>query len=224
VQLIKVISLFRRKSDLSVEDFQGYWLHNHAAIVCRLPGVRRYVQSHTRLSGYRNRVPAYDGVAELWFDNSEALRALAGRSELQNTRTDHAAFMDLSSYMEFIAEDVVIKDGVVPDNGVKNIEVVKRKPGMDPLAFHRYWVDVHGPLGGSIPQIKRYVQSHTRMRAYDDGREPAIDGVALTWFKETDAMRESAHTQEYANTREDEQNFLTEPLDFVIVNEHVIVA
>jgi uncharacterized protein (TIGR02118 family) len=95
---------------------------------------------------------------------------------------------------------------------------------MTPDAFHRYWIDIHGPLGASIPQVRRYVQSHTRAGAYKDGRQPALDGVALTWFDDTSAMRAAATTEEYARTRGDESNFLDEPLDFVISKEHVIVG
>ncbi len=209
---------------MSVEDFQNYWRNQHAEIVCRMPGIRRYVQSHTLLSGYRNRTPACDGVAELTFDNSDALRALADSTQLRDTLADHAEFMDLSSYVEIITEDVVIKDGPIPGDGVKNIELVKKKAAMDAEKFHRYWIDVHGPLGSSIGPVERYVQSHTRLGAYADDHVPALDGVALTWFTGTDAMRAAAETQEYADTRADEDNFLTVPLDFVITKEHVVVA
>ncbi len=222
--MIKVISLFRRKQGMSVEDFQHYWRNQHAEIVCRMPGIRRYVQSHTLLSGYRKRTPACDGVAELTFDDSDALRALADSTQLRDTLADHAEFMDLSSYLEIITEDVVIKDGPIPGNGVKNIELVKKKAAMDAVQFHRYWIDVHGPLGSSIGPVERYVQSHTRLGAYANGRVPALDGVALTWFTDTDAMRAAAETQEYANTRADEDNFLTVPLAFVITTEHVVVT
>lgn len=222
--MIKVVSLFRRKAGLSVAAFQDYWLNTHADIVCQMPEVRRYIQSHTRLSGYRNRQPAYDGVAELWFENSDALRTLAARPELQATKADHQEFMDISSYREFVGEDVVIKDGSNAPDGVKNIEVVKRKPGMDPQAFHEYWETIHGPLATKIPQLRRYVQCHTRMGAYQNGQEPEFDGVALTWFDDTNEMRASAATQAYEDTRNDEQNVLTEPLDFIIVEEKVVVA
>lgn len=222
--MIKVVSLFRRKAELSVTAFQDYWLNTHAPIVCRMPEVRRYVQSHTRSSGYRNRTPAYDGVAELWFDDSDALRTLAGCPELQATIADHHEFMDMDSYTEFVGEDVLIKDGSIPSHAVKNIEVVKRKPGMDPKRFHDYWENTHGPLAKKIPQLNRYVQCHARMSAYRDGKQPDIDGLALTWFDNTNEMRASATTQAYKDTRLDEKNFLFEPLDFVIVEEKVIVS
>ncbi|MGR9091955.1 MAG: EthD domain-containing protein [Gammaproteobacteria bacterium] len=221
--MIKLIALFRRKPGLSVEQFQAYWLDTHATKVCRLPGVRRYVQSHTLLSGYRDRTPACDGMAELSFDNSDRLRELAGTPEFAAVLRDRGEFIDIGSRIEIIAEDVVIKDGAIPANGVKNIELVKKKSSMSPEAFHEYWITVHGPLGGSIPQVQRYVQCHTYAEAYRTEHAPALDGVALTWFDDTNAMRDAARTAEYTDTRDDEDNFLTVPLDFVITKEHVII-
>jgi hypothetical protein len=50
------------------------------------------------------------------------------------------------------------------------------------------------------------------------------DGVAITWFDDTQAMRESATTPEYARTRADEVNFIAPGrLPFIITREHVIV-
>ena len=51
--MIKVVSVFRRKEGMSVEDFQAYWLEVHAPLVRKIPGVHRYVQNHTLLSGYK---------------------------------------------------------------------------------------------------------------------------------------------------------------------------
>lgn len=222
--MITLIEVVRRKPGLSVEQFQQYWLDTHAAKACRLPGLRRYVQSHTLLSGYAKHAPACDGVAELSFDSVAAVRELAATSELDAVRGDRDAFIDTGSRIEIITEGVVIKDGVIPADGVKNIELVKKQQGMPADAFHQYWIDVHGPLGGSIPQVLRYVQSHTCTDEYRDGRTPALDGVALTWFTDTGAMRDAARTDEYRRTRADEDNFLTVPLDFVITKEHVILG
>ena len=221
--MIKVMSAFKRKEGMDVEAFQAYWRDVHGPIARSLPGLRRYVQNHTILSGYKRGEPAVDGVAELWFDDTAALRALAAAEQLRHTRNDHANFMDDTSYREVVTEDVVIKDGPVPDGGVKNIELVVRKKDMAAEEFHRYWIEHHGPLGASIPQIRRYVQSHTRAAAYRNGNEPVLDGFALTWFVDTQAMRDAATTTQYADTRADEDNFLVEPLDFVITKEHVLL-
>ena len=123
-----------------------------------------------------------------------------------------------------VTEERVIKDGPVPENGVKNVEFVTRKPGMAVDVFQQYWSQVHGPLAALIPVVRRYVQSHTRRAAYEAGRAPLYDGAALTWFDDTQAMRASAATAEYARVRADEANFITANPPFIITREHVIVA
>ena len=70
-----------------------------------------------------------------------------------------------------------------------------------------------------------YVQSHVRPGAYASGRTPRYDGVAITWFDDTQAMRASAATAEYATTRADEANVLTSgDAPGIITREHVIVT
>ncbi len=83
--MIKLTFCLRRRSDLSFEQFQHYWLHTHGPLVrerAATLGVRRYVQAHTMdLSGlhdaFRNRnggaPEPFDGVAELWFDSLDVI-------------------------------------------------------------------------------------------------------------------------------------------------------
>jgi uncharacterized protein (TIGR02118 family) len=223
--MVKMVVFFKRKQGMSVEAFQSYWRTTHAGIVIRMPGIRQYVQSHTLLSGYRKGEPAYDGVAEVWFDDTRVLRDLAKTTESAAVRADEPNFIDLSTMGSIITEEHVVKDGPVPPNGVKNIEFVVHKSGMPIDDFQRYWREVHGPLGASIPMVRRYVQSHTRRSIYDSGKTPVNDGLAVTWFDDTRAMRESATTPEYARVRADEANFIGSgrPL-FVIAKEHVIAS
>ena len=220
--MIKVVTVFKRRPGMGLDDFTTHWVQHHAPKVLRLPGLRRYVQSQTLSGGYRKGEPAIDGCAELWFDDTAALRALATGAALAAVLADESAFMDADSRREIVTEDILIKDGLIPPAGVKNIELVLRRPDLEPEAFHRYWSEVHGPLARHIPQMRRYVQSHTRLAAYAGGRAPALDGVALTWFDDTAAMRASALTPEYAATRADEHHFVIEPLDFVITQERVM--
>ena len=190
----------------------------------RLPGLRRYVQSQTIAGGYRNGEPACDGVAELWFDDTAALRAVTASAELRAVTADEKNLLDEATRLEIITEDVVIKNGAIPKPCVKNIELVIKRPDLTPENFHRHWIDTHGPLGAAIAQVHRYVQSHTRLAAYQNDRTPVLDGVALTWFDDTAAMRAAATTPEYMRTRNDEPNFVVEPLAFVITQERVMLG
>jgi uncharacterized protein (TIGR02118 family) len=222
--MVKAVSFFKRKAGMSVEDFQFYWRSRHPDVVTKMPGVRRYVQSHTLRSGYGKGEPVYDGIAEVWFDDSKAVKALAGTPEYAAVAADEAHFIDRATMGLILTEEHVIKDGPVPPNGVKNVEFVAHKPGMAIEAFQKYWRDVHGPLGAAIPMVRRYVQSHTRRAVYEQGRTPAWDGVAITWFDDTKAMRASADTPEYVRVRGDEGNFIdTARIPFIITTEHVVV-
>lgn len=222
--MIKVVSVLQRRADLDVAAFQDYWRNRHGALVARLPGLRRYVQSATLLSGYRRGQPAADGIAELWFDDTDALRALVGSRALAAVLADEEAFLEPGRKAEVVTTEHLVKDGPMPADGVKNIEFVKRRGDLAVADFQRYWREVHGPLGASIRTVLRYVQCHTRVSAYGRAEPPAYDGFALTWFADTDAMRASARSAEYAATRADEDNFLSVPLDFIITREHVVVG
>jgi uncharacterized protein (TIGR02118 family) len=222
--MVKAVSFFKRRAGMPVEEFQAYWLRDHPAVVVRLPGVRRYVQSHTLLAGYRKGEPIYDGIAELWFEDTKAMAALRGTKEIAAVEADEAVFIDRGTMRLILTDEHVIKDGPAPPGGAKNVEFVTRKPGLGVPDFQRYWLEVHGPLAAQIPMIRRYVQSHTRAAAYERGRTPAYDGVAITWFDDTRAMRASAGTAQYARVRADEPNFIA-PGDapLIITTEHVII-
>jgi len=68
--MVKALSVFKRRAGMPVEEFQGYWRSRHPDVVRKLPGIRRYVQSHTRPAAYQRGEPVYDGVAEVWFEDT----------------------------------------------------------------------------------------------------------------------------------------------------------
>lgn len=217
--MVKLILFLKRKPGLSVEHFQQEWKTSHAEIARRIPGLRGYVQSHVLPAGYRKGEPAIDGIAELWFDDADAFRE-AGRSpEFAATRVDGDRLRDPGQARLVLTEEHLIKPGESPANGVKNVELVLRRKDIPVEQFHRYWREHHGPLAAKIGPMLRYVQSH----AIDDPATRAFDGIASTWFDDTDAMRASARTDEYRRTREDEPAFVTVPLAFVITREVVIL-
>ena len=223
--MVKLVVYFKRRAGMEVEPFQEYWRTRHAEVVRGLPGIRRYAQSHTLLAGYRRGEPAFDGIAEVWFDDVDAIRALDGTDALRAVQEDEARFIDRSTMRTLVTDEHLIKDGDPPDGGVKNVEFVRRRPDLGVEEFQRYWRETHGPLASEIPVIVRYVQSHCRRGGYASGRQPPCDGVALTWFASTDAMRESARTDAYARTRADEANFIAPgELPFIITREHVVIA
>jgi uncharacterized protein (TIGR02118 family) len=223
--VVKALSFFKRRAGMPVEEFQAYWRARHPDVVTKLPGVRRYVQSHTRTAVYQDGEPVYDGIAEVWFQNTAAMHALRGTPELEAVQADEARFIDRSTMGLIIADDHVIKDDPTPAGAAKGVGFARRKSGMSVEAFQSHWRQVHGPLGASVPGLRRYVQSHTRLSAYDRGRDPAWDGVALIWFDDAAALRAATSSPEWAQVRADESNFVASGSGaFIVTTEHVIVA
>ncbi len=223
--MIKIITVVKRKPAMNLDAFTTHWRTTHAEAVKRVPGIRRYVQSQTIASGYRHGDPVYDGIAEIWYDDIAAARLAAATPAAALAMKDNDNFLDMKAFASIITDEVVQLDGNADPSMVKLNEFVIRKPAMDPTAFHKYWTEVHGPLGATIRQMRRYVQSHARPSSYRDGHQPFIDGVAQVWFENTAAMRESATTEEYAAVRADEPNFIdTARLSFIITQERIVIG
>jgi uncharacterized protein (TIGR02118 family) len=222
--MVKIVIFFKRKPGMSVEDFQKHWRTVHADIIVRLPGIRRYVQSHVLASGYRKGEPVYDGVAESYFDDTQAMKALAKTPEYAAVLADEPNFLDRASMGSIITDEYVIKDAPAPANAVKSIDFVNRKAGMSVDEFQKYWKDVHGPLCNTASAMRRYVQNQTRRSIYESGRTPPFDGVAMTWFDDMQALRDAAPTPEFERLRADVENFIArDKSPFVLTTEHVIL-
>lgn len=223
--MIKSVLTFMRRPGMPVDEFQDYWLNEHPKAVLQLDGLQRYVQNHPLRSGYAKRDLPVDGIAETWWPDTETMKRNTGTAAWEALIADEKRFVDRDTMKLLLVEEHVLEDEPVADHGFKIVEIVSRKKGMAVEDFQRHWRDIHGPLGASIPQVRRYVQNHARLSAYDRGRTPVCDGYAMVWFNSMDDMRASPSTKEYEATVADEANFIDhDRLDFVITKEHVIVG
>lgn len=108
--MIKLVFCLRRRDTVTVDEFRRYWREHHGPLVAERAarlGIRRYVQSETldsalndALRSPRGGPDPYDGVAELWWDDEDALRASTATPEgLQAARElidDEDRFIDFA--------------------------------------------------------------------------------------------------------------------------------
>lgn len=104
--MVKAIYLIRRKPGLSEEDFHRYWREVHGAIAARIPGLRRYVQCHA--IARTDTDDEFDGAAEAWFDDMEAVRLAVASPEYAAAREDEARFIDLDRTTLLFTEEVSV--------------------------------------------------------------------------------------------------------------------
>jgi hypothetical protein len=98
------------------------------------------------------------------------------------------------------------------DEVVKLVFCCRRRPELTREEFQKYWLDEHGPLVRSLrealPQMRRYVQSHTLDTPANDAVQ-ASRGTA-DWFDSLDAMGSTTEDAATAGRRllEDESTFI----------------
>jgi uncharacterized protein (TIGR02118 family) len=222
--MLRIATLMKRRAGLSVDDFQSHLRTQYGPLAAKGPGLRRYVQSCALVQGYAKGELLFDAAGEMWFDSADAYENYLGSPQFAAARTDESAFLDRPRTVVMPVDVHVIKDGAIPDNAVKNIEFVNRRPGMALEPFRAYWRDVHGPLAATIPVLHRYEQNHLALSEYDKNDWPPYDGLAITWFASTADMKRGTTTPEYAATRADEAHFLPDGhLPIIITREHVVV-
>jgi uncharacterized protein (TIGR02118 family) len=223
--MVKVLTFIKRKSGMPVDEFQTYWRTQHPKAVTRLPGIRRYVQSHVLPETYAKREPTYDGIAEVWADDTDAFRAMTKSPAHPDLIADEARFIDRGQMGIIVTEEHVAKNDEPGTTALKGIEFFTKKSELSVEAFQHYWKTTHAALASKIPGVRRYVVSATRASAYAAGRTPAYDGAALMWFASPDALKSAGASREYQALIADRSNFLsvTQP-PFIMTREHIIVS
>ncbi len=210
---------------MPVEAYQAYWLHEHAGIIKRLPGIRRYVQSHPLPENYRDGEPVCDGIAELLADDTQAFRDMAASDAYAAVQADELKFLDQAANALILTDEHIIKDGAVAPGGVKRIELVTCREDLEIEDFQRYWREVHGPIAAGVPMLRRYIQYHPRPGGYARGRRPAYDGLDVTWFDSIDSMNQAAASAAHARGMADRPNFMSgDDCPVLLTREHVIIA
>jgi len=104
--MLKISTFIKRKPGMEVEEFRRYWLEVHSKIVIKMPGIKKYIQCHTVDSAYKGgKEPIYDGMAEVWFDDMDAMRRSAQAPEYKATMADEVNFMDPASRKFIITKE-----------------------------------------------------------------------------------------------------------------------
>ncbi len=88
--MFKLIILLRKKENMTDEEFSKYFLDIHAPLAKKMPQLRKYVANLVRRPP--SREPEYNGIAELWFDDTDSMKKAFGTPEGQATQRDAENF------------------------------------------------------------------------------------------------------------------------------------
>ncbi len=84
--MIKSLSILTRKPDMAFDAFRKVWTEEHAPMVRAVPEVKKYVLSFVIDQPTKANVAMHalqvDAIAELWYEDREALARAAARPEM----------------------------------------------------------------------------------------------------------------------------------------------
>ena|SRR5713101_5496131 len=106
--MVKFAVVLYKRPDWSMEDFQNYLRGVHGRLAMKIPGLRRYVQNYVAQDPSR-KPPGWHAIAELYFDNWEAMEAAWASPEGESATKDLGAFADLSLTTWSVVEEKIIR-------------------------------------------------------------------------------------------------------------------
>ena len=221
MSLYKHIALLVRKEGMTHEEFVDYWQTNHTPIAREIEGVVKY----STVQPVTPEAAEFDGLAELYFDDLDALHDALGsegsrdydpaKGKAKEAREDVDNFLDIEERPRFIGEVVVQKDEVDGDTDglYKHSAFLVRKEGMTHEEFVDHWQNNHTPIAREIEGVVKY---DTVLPTNPEAAE--FDGVAELYFDDLDALHDalgSEGSRDYdpakgkaKEAREDVNNFL----------------
>jgi uncharacterized protein (TIGR02118 family) len=111
IPMIKLVYCITRRPGMTRAEFSHYWKHVHGPIGARIPGLRRLVQSHATTSPGDRAEPDFDGMAELWFDDWDALLEARRSPEWRASGEDEKNFIDEKRVAYFVTTEHEISVG-----------------------------------------------------------------------------------------------------------------
>jgi uncharacterized protein (TIGR02118 family) len=103
--MIKLVYCVTRRRGMPLDDFSRYWREVHGPIGRRIPGLRRLVQSHPVSPPIDMAPAAFDGMAELWFDDLAGLQHARESPEWRAASRDEANFIDGTRTALFVTQE-----------------------------------------------------------------------------------------------------------------------
>ena len=176
--MINAITIIKKKHGLTYEKFQNYWKNEHATIVTRSPLVGTYVQSHPIYNDKLTFEDTIDGIAEIWFNDTNAMRSLAATKEYKDIQDDEKVFIDGSAVRLIIAEDIITIEGDVSDH--KLIIFMNKSSNFELIGFRKELVE--RACQYSKKNLNRMKVSLPKIAGYKGDKSPAWDAILTFWL------------------------------------------
>ena len=99
--MVKLVALYKKPTDIPA--FEKHYAEIHAPLAKKMPGLRKLEVAH--MTGSPGGEPKFYMMAELYFDNGDAMKAALGSPEGKAAAKDVMGFAGDLIYMMFAQVD-----------------------------------------------------------------------------------------------------------------------
>jgi uncharacterized protein (TIGR02118 family) len=233
---IKVFEFLRRAPGTTPEQFHAYWREVDGPEFANHPDLRRHVKRYElnhRLASDsdRERTDAefrddgWDGVAVLWFDSVDDMRALAKEPAMAAVR-DRALRFRQDERLIVVTDDpeTIVSTPRRDEAGAKMLCILRRNASLDLDTFHDHWLTHHGGLFQTIPGLRDPLLGYDQNHGLRDPNA-AFDGVTEQWFESLDSFVASLSVPEVASKVNPDVAYMLDPksINFVMASKPTVL-
>ncbi len=247
--MIRLVFALRRQPNLSLSEFQDYWLNQHGPLVASFAtdlNILRYVQTHTIDSPMNEAAQKargkmethFDGVAELWWSSESELNEQMGSSSGKASEAGAALLEDESKFIDLpnsplwfayeypqinpVPENIVAKP---KSNIVRVFFPLRHQPQIKEEDARHYWLTHHGPIvrsHGAASGTLCYRQVHRANSALDAGMQVARGTVTESYLGHAEAWVDRGLAPRTDEARRAGEAFIEDERNFIDMTRSTI--
>ena len=209
--MAKALIFIKRSPGIERSSLYLWLLNEHASLVKKMPGVRRYTVSLEAEGLDRD----FDALLEFWFDDAKAAEVAfdhaAGKTLLADLETRAARLERVT-----VAEHKFVQ--AAPSAPFKLVAALKRREDLTRGQFKSWWLERHAPIVVGFPELGRY-----QVDIVEEGPECFVDGIAEVSFADLPTLQRIMSTRQVKDTQHDSQVH-TRARYRMFVEEHPVIA
>jgi hypothetical protein len=215
------------KPGLSPAAFQMYWVHFHAVEFTRkIPQIRRYLVATREPVEIANKMPFFEGVAEIWLaSDADQISSMQTPEFLQGSRLDEPRWAAFWQTFVLDTESRTVWEESAGDTRslTKLYVLLKRKPGSARGTFNTSLSGDHAALVRRLPGLRRHTIALARDNQYGFG-EPRFDAIEVYAFDDAAAVDRAVHDAAYGDVEDSWRTLADETARFTFAGlEHWVI-
>ena len=187
--MFKILATVIRRATVSHDELVRVWETVHAPHVVKIAKPERYritffdqPEADDESDQASDQAPGLDGMAELWFRDSQHYDTTIGRNAPPEIMDDRFSdYADITKGNWLTVTEHLNVDGPTSRATTKFTFFVKRRNGVARAELDRHWLETHVPnVAAAVertPDARRYT-----VNLVDPAKERRYDGIAQLWL------------------------------------------